>query len=82
MNDYPDRVDHYRELGYDIGQGMVIDIDGIVYHGAMALTILDTLVTVPYWWQRVLLSRVRRPWIARMIYPILLLMRAVLKRIH
>ena len=61
MNKCPDRVDHYRGLGYDIDQGMIIDIDGTIYHGAMALTILNTLVTVPYWWQRVLLSRVRRP---------------------
>jgi|GEM_PF-6631897 len=82
MNDHPDRVAHYRSLGYDIDQGMIIDIDGTIYHGAMALTIVDTLVIVPYWWQRVLLSRVRRPWIAKTIYPVLLLMRAVLKHIY
>jgi hypothetical protein len=60
---------------------MIIDIDGAIYHGAMALTIVDTLVAVPYWWQRVLLYSVRRVWIAKMMYPVLLLMRAVLKRI-
>ncbi len=75
-------VDIYRSRGYDIDQGMIIDIDGVIYHGAMALTILETLVAVPYWWQRVLLSGVRSPWIAKMIYPVLLLIRAVFKSIY
>ena len=58
---------------------MIIDIDGIIYHGAMALTILDILVAVPYWRQKILLSSVHRPWIAKMIYPILLLIRKIFK---
>lgn len=72
-------VAHYHNMWYTIDQGIIIDIDGVVYHAAMALTILDTLVAVPYWRQKVLLSHVRRAWIAKTIYPVLLFTRKILK---
>lgn len=59
---------------------MIIDIDGIIYHGTKALTILDSLL-VTHRWQRVL-HMLTYPWIASFVYPLLLSIRRFLKKLR
>ncbi len=77
MRTSPDIVDHYHTLGFDIDQGIIIDIDGVVYYGAEALTILDAIIILPYGLKKRLLRIVQIPWMTRILYPILLLIRKI-----
>jgi predicted DCC family thiol-disulfide oxidoreductase YuxK len=78
MNSNADKVLYYHKKEFDIHQGMIIDIDGVIYHGPMALTILHSLIQSDYRWQKTLLSVIKKRWVAYSIYPILLFIRKII----
>ncbi len=80
ISTHPDHVEQYRRLGYDANAGMIIDIDGTIYHGAMALTVLNTLLVSHHWRDKIVLSVVKNKQSAKIVYPILLLMRRIIIR--
>ena len=56
INSSPDIVKKYHSLWYDSDKGMIIDINGTIYHGAMALTVMDSLLVSQQRRQQLLLS--------------------------
>jgi predicted DCC family thiol-disulfide oxidoreductase YuxK len=79
MNSTPDMVKYYQDKWYDIQKGMIIDINNVIYHGPMALTILHSLIQSDQRWQKTLLSLITHKRIAYTIYPIMLLIRKIIR---
>ncbi len=70
----PDLVERMRRDGYDLEQGMILAVEGRLYHGAAAMTALATMSTGAGRFNRVMRrvassrARVRRlyPWLRRL----------------
>jgi predicted DCC family thiol-disulfide oxidoreductase YuxK len=51
------------QYGLDLNAGMIVDLDGNVFHGARAISVLSRLSGT--------ISPLRSEWIARAVYPLL-----------
>jgi predicted DCC family thiol-disulfide oxidoreductase YuxK len=51
------------QYGLDLNAGMIVDLDGAVYHGARAMSLLSRLSGA--------ISPLRSEWVASAIYPLL-----------
>jgi predicted DCC family thiol-disulfide oxidoreductase YuxK len=62
-------LDRIRADGLDLNQGMVVALDGRLYHGDAAMTALALLTTPSGPFNRAMRAVFRRPGLARVIYP-------------
>ena len=62
-------MDEIRAAGLDIDRGMVVILDGQLYHGDAAMTALALLTTPSGGFNRLMRALFRRPGLARVIYP-------------
>ena len=58
-----------REAGLDLDRGMVVKLDGRLYHGDAAMTALALLTTPSGAFNRAMRALFRRPALARVLYP-------------
>jgi predicted DCC family thiol-disulfide oxidoreductase YuxK len=58
-----------RERGLDLDRGMVVQMDGRLYHGDAAMTALALMTTPAGAFNRLMRALFRRPGLARVIYP-------------
>jgi hypothetical protein len=58
-----------REQGLDLDRGMVVKMDGRLYHGDAAMTALALMTTPAGAFNRLMRALFRRPRLARVIYP-------------
>ena len=58
-----------RERGLDLDRGMVVKMDGRLFHGDAAMTALALMTTPSGGFNRLMRALFRRPGIARVIYP-------------
>jgi predicted DCC family thiol-disulfide oxidoreductase YuxK len=77
----PALVGALRSRGYEINEGMVLQLDGVVHFGAEATHMIGVLGRVsPGWWRRAALSAIgTAPW-SRRLYPLLNRARGALLR--
>lgn len=66
----PERASRY---GLDLNEGMIVDLDGTVHHGAAAVSLLSKLSRRP--------GPLSRPAMARLLYPAMRLGRQLTLRI-
>ena len=66
----PEAIAAFRAQGVDIDEGMILLLEGKIYHGAEAIDALERALH-PSWLGRALL----RPWLLRLIYPLLKVLR-------
>lgn len=62
-------VGEARAAGLDLDRGMVVKLDGRLYHGDAAMTALALLTTPSGGFNRLMRSLFRRPTLARVLYP-------------
>ena len=58
-----------RAQGLDLDQGMVVKMDGRLYHGDAAMTALALMTTPAGAFNRLMRALFRRPGLARVLYP-------------
>jgi predicted DCC family thiol-disulfide oxidoreductase YuxK len=58
-----------RAAGLDLDRGMVVKLDGRLYHGDAAMTALALLTTPSGAFNRLMRTLFRRPALARVLYP-------------
>ena len=58
-----------RAAGLDLDRGMVVKLDGRLYHGDAAMTALALLTTPSGGFNRMMRALFRRPAVARLLYP-------------
>jgi len=58
-----------RAQGLDLDRGMVVKMDGRLYHGDAAMTALALMTTPTGAFNRLMRALFRRPGLARVIYP-------------
>jgi predicted DCC family thiol-disulfide oxidoreductase YuxK len=78
----PGLVAELRGLGYEINEGMVLCLDGVIHFGPEATRMIAVLgSSSPSWWRRTALAGIgTAPW-ARRLYPWLTRARFVLLRL-
>ncbi|MGI1661108.1 DCC1-like thiol-disulfide oxidoreductase family protein [Palleronia sp. KMU-117] len=62
-------LDEIRGQGLDLDRGMVVKMDGRLYHGDAAMTALALMTTPSGLFNRTMRALFRRPGLARVIYP-------------
>ena len=62
-------VEEARAAGLDLDRGMVVKLDGRLYHGDAAMTALALLTTQSGAFNRLMRALFRRPALARVLYP-------------
>lgn len=67
----PDLAAGFQRLGYDLGDGMIANLDGRVYYGSEAVSLLSLLSSRSGFWNKLfsLLFRSRR--VSAFAYPLL-----------
>ena len=73
----PDRVAAYACQGIKIDEGMIVEVEGGVHHGADAVCLLSALSTQAGTWNRIFASLFRHRSVARFFYPAMRLGRRV-----
>jgi predicted DCC family thiol-disulfide oxidoreductase YuxK len=64
-------VDEVRQAGLDLDEGMVLKLDGRLYHGAECIHMLALLSTPSSWFNRVNAAMFRSQTASRVLYPVL-----------
>lgn len=62
-------LDEIRAQGLDLDRGMVVKMDGRLYHGDAAMTALALMTTPSGVFNRAMRALFRKPGLARVIYP-------------
>jgi len=74
-------VNEIRQAGLDLDSGMVVKLNGRLYHGADAINALAILGSDHTVFNRINRALFRRPQLAQLIYPLLVRGRLLLLRI-
>jgi predicted DCC family thiol-disulfide oxidoreductase YuxK len=64
-------VDEARAAGLDLDDGMVLKLDGRLYHGADCIHMLALLSTPSSWFNRINAAMFRSRAASRLLYPVL-----------
>ena len=64
-------VEEARAAGLDLDEGMVLKLDGRLYHGAECIHMLALLSTPSSWFNRVNAAMFRSQTASRVLYPVL-----------
>jgi predicted DCC family thiol-disulfide oxidoreductase YuxK len=64
-------VDEVRQAGLDLDEGMVLKLDGRLYHGADCIHMVALLSTPSSWFNRVNAVMFRSRTASRLLYPVL-----------
>lgn len=67
----PSRTERYRSLGYDLTDGMVVEMGERIYHGPDAIMILSLLSSRSGFWNRIFASCFQSRTVSRLVYPLL-----------
>jgi predicted DCC family thiol-disulfide oxidoreductase YuxK len=65
------QVEEARKAGLDLDEGMVLKLDGRLYHGAECIHMLALLSTPSSWFNRVNAAMFRSQTASRLLYPVL-----------
>lgn len=65
------QVDEVRQAGLDLDEGMVLKLDGRLYHGADCINMLALLSTPSSGFNRLNAALFRSPTASRLLYPVL-----------
>ena len=65
------QVEEARRAGLDLDEGMVLKLDGRLYHGAECIHMLALLSTPSSWFNRVNAAMFRSQTASRVLYPVL-----------
>ena len=74
-------LDRIAAEGLDLDDGMVVEMDGTLYHGDAAMTALASMTTRSGLFNRLVRGLFARPRLARIIYPPLVAGRALTLRL-
>jgi predicted DCC family thiol-disulfide oxidoreductase YuxK len=64
-------VEEVRKAGLDLDEGMVLKLDGRLYHGADCIHMVALLSTPSSWFNRVNAAMFRSRTASRLLYPVL-----------
>jgi predicted DCC family thiol-disulfide oxidoreductase YuxK len=65
------QVEEVRRAGLDLDEGMVLKLDGRLYHGAECIHMLALLSTGSSWFNRINAAMFRSRAASRLLYPVL-----------
>jgi predicted DCC family thiol-disulfide oxidoreductase YuxK len=65
------QVEEVRKAGLDLDEGMVLKLDGRLYHGAECIHTLALLSTGSTWFNRINAAMFRSRAASRLLYPVL-----------
>ncbi|MCI5060524.1 MAG: DUF393 domain-containing protein [Alphaproteobacteria bacterium] len=71
LREKPEVVQEFLERGYDVNEGMVLDLEGKLYHGPEVLTQLALMSTRHDLFNKLNYCIFKKPAIARILYPVL-----------
>ena len=81
LRNHPDKVSEFKALELDVDEGMIVVLDGIIYHGAEAMHVLTLLSTASGLVNRCSRLVFSHRLLARIFYPALVGGRNLLLRI-
>ncbi len=76
-----EKIKTFREKGFDINDGMIVELDGDIYQGADAAKLLDECISKDKFIDKVISFFVKVPGFKQVIYPIILLFRRIILKI-
>jgi predicted DCC family thiol-disulfide oxidoreductase YuxK len=71
LREEPEKVSEFKARGLDVNEGMIVDLDGAIYHGAAAVHILALLSTPVGLFNRCNRLIFSHHWLAHLLYPVL-----------
>ena len=77
----PDLVAHYRARGFEVNDGIVLDIDGTAHYGPAAMTALAAISSSSARFNRFNAALFSSPRVARLLYPVLVRGRKLLLKL-
>jgi predicted DCC family thiol-disulfide oxidoreductase YuxK len=78
LRDKPEKVAEFAALGFDVDEGMIVELDEKLYHGVAAVHVLALLSTPVGVFNRCNRWIFSRPGLAKIVYPVLVSCRKVL----
>ncbi|TAA48551.1 MULTISPECIES: DCC1-like thiol-disulfide oxidoreductase family protein [Corallincola] len=75
------RVGEIIAQGYDLDEGMVVQLEGVNYHGADALNVMAMISTQKGWFNRFNFFLFKSPKLAKLCYPMMRAGRNLLLRL-
>ncbi|MFV7790544.1 DCC1-like thiol-disulfide oxidoreductase family protein [Aliarcobacter lanthieri] len=71
----------FREKGFDINYGMIVELDGDIYQGASAAKLLDKCISKDKFIDKVISFFVKLPGFKQVIYPLVLVVRRIVLKV-
>ncbi len=78
LRDNPEKVTEFNTMGLNVDEGMIVSLNGEVYHGAAAVHVLALLSTKIGAFNRCNRWVFSRPRLAKIVYPVLVWCRKLL----
>ncbi len=78
LRDNPEQVNEFNAMGFNVDEGMIVRLNGEVYHGVAAVHLLALLSTPVGVFNRCNRWIFSRPRLAKIVYPILVSCRSFL----
>lgn len=78
--EHPDKLREFKKQGVDINSGMILDMEGTLYHGEKAMVVLETFINSRGPLDNVLKFLYSSPAFMRFAYPVLKALRIFLMR--
>ncbi len=76
-----EKIKTFREKGFDINDGMIVELDGDIYQGADAAKLLDECISKDKFLDKFISFFVNLPVFKQVIYPVVLFFRRVILKI-
>lgn len=73
-----EKIKTFREKGFDINNGMLVEFDGAIYQGADAAKFLDECISKNGLLDKLISFSVKLPGFKQLIYPVVLLSRRII----
>ena len=75
------KINNFRENGFDINDGMIVELDDKIYQGADAAKLLDDCILKDNFIDKFISFFVKVPIFKQIIYPIVLIFRRIILKI-
>lgn len=76
-----EKIKTFKEKGFDINDGMIVELDGAIYQGADAAKLLDDCISKNKLIDKLISFFVKVPGFKQVIYPVILLFRRIVLKV-
>lgn len=79
--EYPNRIEQFKKVGFDINDGIILIYKDSIFQGDKAIVIIDSLTCNKTYFDKVLGVFIKIPYMIKIIYPLLKLIRLLLLKV-